>query len=90
MFFDHKGSAGEIKPFAEIARVLFEHRLRAPFAALVGGANIVARAIQADPQVRPAAMARLAAPRLHRQRPFPAALVAMSCHAPSMKSVVES
>ena len=49
-------------------------------AALMGGARIVAGAIQADPQIGVATVARFTATGLTGQRPFPSAHVTMACH----------
>jgi hypothetical protein len=74
-------SSRHFKIFAEISDVFFVNRLRAAIAALVSRARIVARAIQANAQIRVAAMAGFASARLAGKRPFPAAVVTMSCHA---------
>ena len=58
----------------------FHHRLGPAFAALLGHARVVMRAVQADAQVGPASQAAFAAPRLAGQCPFLAAVVAMTGH----------
>jgi len=71
---------GELEIFAEIADLLFQHRLGPAFAALLRCARVVMRTVQADPQVGPAFHAGLAAPRLAVQRPRLAAIMTMSGH----------
>src|ERR1035437_8907544 len=72
------GPANKFKILAEIAHVLFQHRLGPALAALLGRARVVMRAVQTDAQVGPAFHAGLAAPRLAGQRPFLAAVVAVT------------
>jgi hypothetical protein len=60
--------------------MLFLHRLGPPFAALLGRARVVVRAVQADAQVGSAAHAGLAASRLAGQCPFLAAVVTVTGH----------
>ena len=71
---------GKFKVLAEVADVFFHHRLSPAFAALVGHAQVVMRAVQADAQVGPAFHAGFAASRLAVQRPKLAAVVAVSGH----------
>src|SRR5688500_8015021 len=52
------------KPFAVIPQMLVEHRLCPALLALLRRPRVVMRAIQADPQIRAALMARFAAPGL--------------------------
>ena len=78
--FGHPGAVDKLKILAEIPNGFFQHRLGLPFAALLGRARVVMRAVQADAQVGPAAHAGLAAPRLAGQRPFLAAVVAVPGH----------
>jgi hypothetical protein len=73
-----EGAAGELEILAEIARRLLENRLGATIAALLRSARIVADAVQADAQIRPAAMAAFPAAGLAGQGPFPAAMVTLS------------
>ena len=70
----------EIEIFAEISHVLFLHRFRTAIPALVRDARIVTGAIQADPQICAATMARFASSGLAADRPFPTAFVTMSRH----------
>jgi hypothetical protein len=72
--------AYKFKILAEIADVFFQHRFSLPFAALLGHARVVMRAVQADTQIRAAAHASFTTPRLAGQRPFLAAVVAMAGH----------
>ena len=78
--FRRPGAADKLKILAEIAQVFFQHWLGPPFAALLCHARVVMRAIQTDAQVGPAFQAAFAAPRLAGQRPFLAAIVAVSGH----------
>lgn len=57
-----------------------EDRFGSAVAALMGGAHVVADAIQADPQIGAALVTGFTASGLACQRPFPATLVAMSGH----------
>ncbi len=68
----------EIEPLAKIGQVFFRNRFRAPIPALLGNTRIVADAIKAHFQIRPAPMAGLAAPDEPLERVFPAAIMAMS------------
>ena len=72
--------AHKFKILAEITGAFFQNRLGPPFAALLGHARVVVRAVQTDAQVGLAAHAAFAAPRLAGQRPRLAAVVAVSGH----------
>ena len=61
LFFRNKHAAYELEVLAEIAQVLFKHRFRPAVTTLMGCADIIADAIQANPQVGPAPRAALAA-----------------------------
>jgi len=70
----------ELEILAEIPHMLFEHRLRSPLPALLGHPRIVRHAVQADPEVRPALHANLAAARVPVQRPRLPAIMTMTIH----------
>src|SRR5512139_3010792 len=72
--------ASHLEILAEVAHVLLGHRIGATVSALLRRPQVMAHAVQAYPQVRVARRAGLAASRLPRQRPFPSALPAMTCH----------
>ena len=78
--FRRKSSPNEIEVLAKIPNLFFRDGIRAAVAALMGSTRVVAGAVQANPQVRIATVARFTAPRLTRKGPFPSALVTMACH----------
>ena len=70
----------EVEVLAEVGRILLGHGFGPPLAALVGRLPVVESAIQADPEIGPAAGATLAATRGVPQGPQPTAPMAMTRH----------
>jgi len=75
---------GQFEILAEVRHVLFENRVGPSFAALLGHADIVMNAVETDPKVRTATMARIVSARLRSQSPFPTAFPTVTCHRPGM------
>src|SRR5205814_5277470 len=80
--YGNEYAPGEIEVFAEIAEVLLIHRFRPSVATLMRRPEVVAQAIQADPQVGTALRTTFAASRLPGQCPFPSTFPAMARHGP--------
>ena len=70
----------EVEVLAEVGRILLGHGFGPPLPALVGRLPVVESAIQADPEIGPAAGATLASTRGVPQGPQPTAPMAMTRH----------
>jgi hypothetical protein len=68
-----------LEVFAEVCEMFIGNGFRAPFAAMVGGIEIVKSAIRADSQIRSALGTRLASSGWAPLVPNPPALMAMRC-----------
>ena len=76
----HKLTPDELEILAVIGQVLFRHEVGAAIAALFSDARVVADAVEANLQVRVAAVAGFGTARRARQLVFQAALPTMTCH----------
>jgi len=85
LLLGHEDPASEVKIFTKIARSFFEDRIGAALATLIRSTRVVANAVQTNAQVNSAPMAGFASAGLTCQRPFIAAIVAMTCHEPQLK-----
>ena len=65
----------DFEVFAKIGPILGHHRFGAPFAALMRRSQVVEFAVEANPQIRPATRAGLAASGLSAKRPDPTAIL---------------
>ena len=77
-FLGHPLAFGKVKMLSEIAEVLVEYQIGAPFAALLGGARVVVRAVQSHTQIHAAFHAGFAAAGVAVDGPGFTAMVAMS------------
>jgi hypothetical protein len=71
-------AADKVKEFTKISNCLFKDRFRSAVAALLGGAWIVACAVEADAQIGVALMAGFASTGLAGKSPFPSAFMTVA------------
>ena len=70
----------EIEVFAEVGEVFFCDRVGATIPALMSQARLIAHAIEADFEIRPALVTSFRAPGQSRERVFPTTIVTMPRH----------